>query len=220
MHLRLSRFIHLLPMGSDRVLVVNAITHARATVDAELASIMAGFARGREVPDQDAARGIVASLRERAILTEKTPEAELQHVVTLLAPYYSRDPNEMIDRFRRGTREGVEPYFTANVALTPKDLAGAKAKVDLLVYGRCDVQMEADFLRRAAAERGIDVRVAASFPDDIRLAGEHDHDAILIGALAGAIRLPGATRIFPMRNSSKTCAGYWTASGNEPQSPS
>ena len=197
MHLRLSRFIHLLPMGSDRVLLVNAISHARATVDAELANIIVAFARGREVSDEDAAKGVIATLRERAILTDKSPEAELQHVVGLLAPYYSRDPVEALDRYRRGAREGVEPYFATSVALTPKDLAESKSKVELLVFGRCDVQMEADFLRRAAAERGIDMKIAASFPDDIRLAGEHAHDAIVIGALTGRYSIAGGDKAFP-----------------------
>jgi FkbH-like protein len=43
--------------------------------------------------------------------------------------------------------------------------------------------MEADFLRREAAQRGIELRVAATFPDDIRFVGERRHDAVFIGAL-------------------------------------
>ncbi|HEY0909704.1 MAG TPA: hypothetical protein VGD75_05675, partial [Bradyrhizobium sp.] len=43
--------------------------------------------------------------------------------------------------------------------------------------------MEADFLRREAARRGIDLRVSATFPDDIRFVGERKHDAVFIGAL-------------------------------------
>jgi FkbH-like protein len=43
--------------------------------------------------------------------------------------------------------------------------------------------MEADFLKREAARRGIDLRVAATFPDDTGFAAEHRHDVILIGAL-------------------------------------
>ena len=38
-------------------------------------------------------------------------------------------------------------------------------------------------MRREAAARGIDLKVAATFPDDLRFAAEHRHDAILIGAL-------------------------------------
>jgi predicted enzyme involved in methoxymalonyl-ACP biosynthesis len=43
--------------------------------------------------------------------------------------------------------------------------------------------MEADFLRREAARHGIDLRVSATFPDDVRFAAEHPHDAIFVGAL-------------------------------------
>jgi hypothetical protein len=65
MYLRLSRFIHLLPMGADRVLLVDAIGHARMPVSAELAQIVSGFDRGRDVPDEDTTKGVLAGLIER-----------------------------------------------------------------------------------------------------------------------------------------------------------
>jgi FkbH-like protein len=55
--------------------------------------------------------------------------------------------------------------------------------VDVLLLGDCDVQMETDFLRREAAARGYDLRAAASFATDVALAGEHRHDAVIVGAL-------------------------------------
>jgi len=45
--------------------------------------------------------------------------------------------------------------------------------------------MESDFLHREGATRGLDLRVAATFPDDLRFASDHRHDAIIIGALRG-----------------------------------
>lgn len=185
MHLRLSRFIHLLPMGANRVLLVDAIGHARLPVSAELAGIISGFAGGRDVADEDAAKGVVATLIERGILTRKSAEEELQHVAQVLRPYHGRDPEEMLDRYRRGSKQGVEPYFATGVALTPEDFGEKKYRIDVLLFGACDVQVEADFLRRAAAGRDIDLRIAASFPHDLRLAGEREHDAILVGALNG-----------------------------------
>ncbi|HWF65491.1 MAG TPA: HAD-IIIC family phosphatase [Rhizomicrobium sp.] len=170
-------------MGADRVLLVDAIGHARMPVSAELARIISGFDRGRDVPDEDTTKGVLAGLIERGILTRKTAEEELQHVAQVLRPYHGRDPIEMLDRFRRESREGVAPYFAAGVALTPKDFAPGNLRIDVLLFGACDVQMEADFLRREAAEHGIDLKIAASFPHDLRLAGERKHDAILIGAL-------------------------------------
>ena len=69
-------------------------------------------------------------------------------------------------------------------ALGAADVAeGGGQRLELILFGDCDVHMETDFLRKEAAGRGIDLRVAATFPDDLRLAGEHRHDAILIGAL-------------------------------------
>jgi len=179
-------------MGADRVLVVDAIGHARLAVSAELAGIISGFAGGRDVADEDTKEGVLAALIARGILTGKTPEAELEHVAQVLRPYHGRDPIEMLDRFRREAREGVAPYFAASVALTPKDLSEKHYRIDVLLFGACDAQMEADFLRRAAAEHGIDLKIAASFPHDLRLAGERKHDAILIGALHERRDIPGS----------------------------
>jgi FkbH-like protein len=189
MLLRLSRFVHLLPLGENRTLVVDAISHVRLPVNEEVAALLRDFANPAEVPPPPAG-SFLAGLIQRGILTEKTPEDELNHVVQLLAPYQGRDPEEMLERFRLSKREGVEAYFSASAALTPEDLGGQKQKAELLLFGDCDVQMESDFLRREAAGRGIDLKVAASFPDDLRLAAEHSHDAILIGALRQRFSIP------------------------------
>jgi len=180
----------MLPVGADRVLVVDAISQVRLTVDGRLANIISGFAKGREVDEGEAAQGILAALIERGILTERSPEAELQHVAGVLSPYHGRDPAEMLDRFRREAREGVDPYFAVGAALSAKDFTEPRLRRDLLLFGDCDVQMEADFLRRAAIGHGIDLRIAASFPYDLRLASEHKHDAIIVGALRGRYALP------------------------------
>jgi FkbH-like protein len=74
-------------------------------------------------------------------------------------------------------------YWSVSTAYGLQDLSTAAKRVDVLLFGDCDIQMEADFLRREAAKRGIDLHVAATFPDDIRFASEHKHDAIFIGAL-------------------------------------
>ena len=195
MLLRLSRFIHLLPLGDDRVLVVDAISHVRLAVNSEIAAVIRRFATPTEVPGPP--EGLLAGLIQRGILTDKPPEAELDHVANLLRPYHGRDPEEMLERFRRGAKEGVQPYFAAGVALTPQDFAGDKQKLELLLFGDCDVQMESDFLRREASRRGIDLSVAASFMDDTRLAGEHSHDAVLIGALEARYTISVSTDPVP-----------------------
>ncbi|MBV9550595.1 MAG: HAD-IIIC family phosphatase [Alphaproteobacteria bacterium] len=179
MRLRLSRFVHLIPVGPDRVLVVDAISNVRLTVTEEAAGIIQGFSAPIEVEDL----GPLQILVERGVLTEKTPEEELAHVTALLAPYHGRDPNEMLERYRRQSKEGAHEYWAAGDALTLETLGGTGRRIDVLLFGECDMHMESDFLRQEASAHKLDLRVAATFPDDLRLAEERPHDAIIIGAL-------------------------------------
>ena len=195
MLLRLSRFIHLLPLGEDRVLVVDAFSHLRLTVNGEVAAVIRSFGVPSEVPELGT--GLLAALVQRGVVTEKTPEEEARHVAGLLSPYLGRDPEALLDRYRLQAKEGVESYFAASVALGPEDFVAQKHQAGLLLFGDCDVQVEADFLRREAASRGIDLKVAASFPDDLRLAEEHKHDAILIGALRQRFAIPETPEAVP-----------------------
>ncbi|HLZ76905.1 HAD-IIIC family phosphatase [Phenylobacterium sp.] len=184
MILRLSQFAHLLPVADGRVLVIHAITHMRLVADAELAQMIAFFREPREVDAEGPGAAGFAALIERGILTDKTPDEELAEQTRELGLYYGRDPDEALQRFRREAKAGVEAYWSAGAAQSLGDLAGGGTRLDVLLFGDCDIQMEADFLRREAAARGIDLRIAASFPDDLRLAAERKHDAILIGALS------------------------------------
>ena len=117
MLLRLSRFVHLLGVGPDRVLVIDAISHVRLVVNHEVARRIASFAQPIEVVVEG--DEFLAGLTARGILTDKTMEEETRHVAGLLSPYHGRDPDELLDRYRRKAREGVEPYFAASQALAP-----------------------------------------------------------------------------------------------------
>ncbi|HEY3950445.1 HAD-IIIC family phosphatase [Phenylobacterium sp.] len=183
MLLRLSRFVHMIPVTADRVLVVNAVSHLRLAVDAQLAAIIRQFEAPQTVPDQIPPGHVVEALLERGVLTALDPQAEMTELTRALAPYDGRDPGALLDRMRRQAKEGGEPYWAANQALSAADLEGQRPRLDLILLGDCDIHMESDFLRREGAARGLDLRVAATFPDDLRFAGEHAHDAILIGAL-------------------------------------
>jgi FkbH-like protein len=195
MILRKSHFVHQLPVGADRVLLVHAVSHLRLPVDVGVARLVEHFEPPRSLPDEydDLARlmgceravleSCVNTLIERGVLTEKSPEEELADIATQLSPTHGRDPIELLERYRRELKEGSASYWTAGTAQGLSDLAGAKRRLDVILYGECDIHMEADFLRREAARRGIDVRVAATFPDDFAFASEHKHDAVLIGAL-------------------------------------
>ena len=178
MKLRLSRYVHLIPVGEDRVLVLHAVSQLRLTVDKELADLVALFQEPQEVGDD-----AFAALTERGVLTDKTPEEEAEALAAELSVHHGRDPADMVERLRRQAKEGGHSYWSAGPALNATDIEGDRRRVDLLLFGDCDVQMEADFLRREASTPGVDLRVAATFPDDLRLAGEREHQAIVIGAL-------------------------------------
>lgn len=184
MPLRLSQFVHLLPVGDGRVLVIHAVTHMRLVADAELAQMIEFFRTPRELSADGPGEAGFAVLIDRGILTSLTPEEELAEQTRELGAYYGRDPAEALERFRREAKEGVESYWSTGAALGVGDLTDSGTRLEVLLFGDCDIQMEADFLRREAGGRGINLRVAASFPDDLRLAGERQHDAIIVGALS------------------------------------
>jgi FkbH-like protein len=195
MVLRRSSFIHKLPVGPDRFLIVHAIRNVRLPVDREISVLIDYFGEPRRIPDdcgaigdlipysRDVIAGSIAGLVEREILTEKAPEEELAAAGAGLSATHGRDPAEMLERYRREVKEGVASGWAAGAKYGVRDLGGAGKRVEVLLFGDCDIQMESDFLRREAARWGIDLRVSATFPDDVRFAAEHQHDAIFIGAL-------------------------------------
>jgi FkbH-like protein len=193
--LRRSSFIQPVPVGEGRVLLIHAISQLRLVVDAEVAAIIDYFATPRTLPDEYAGLavlvpydnetliGALAQLTEREILTQTTPDEELAAVGAALTPTHGRDPDAMLEQYRRERKAGPDPYWSAGSALAVEDLEPGGRRVDALLFGDCDIQMESDFLRREGARRGLDLRVAATFPDDLRFAAEKPHDVILIGAL-------------------------------------
>src|SRR5580692_11780010 len=202
MILRRSRFVHQLPVGKDRTLIVHAISHMRLPADNDISTLIDYFAEPRRIPeDCEAMAALIAKphetpsdLREvvertvmellsRQILTEKTPEEELAATGAELASKHGRDPAEMLERYRRELKEGAASYWAVGTAYGLDDFNAARRRVDAVLFGDCDIQMEADFLRREAGRRGIDLHVSATFPDDIRFAAERKHDVIFIGAL-------------------------------------
>jgi FkbH-like protein len=202
MILRRSRFVHQLPVGKDRTLIVHAISHMRLPADSDISTLIDYFAEPRRIPEdyaamtaliakphetpadlRDVVERTVMELLSRQILTEKTPEQELAAIGAELASKHGRDPAEMLERYRRELKEGAASYWSVGSAYGLDDFNAARRRVDAVLFGDCDIQMEADFLRREAAQRGIELRVSATFPDDIRFVGERRHDAVFIGAL-------------------------------------
>jgi FkbH-like protein len=196
MLIRRSTYVHLTPLAEDRILVVHAISHLRLVLDQEVASILEWFAEPHDMPGEidtllnryqlqpEVLAGCLATLMERGVLTDKSVEDEKADVAARLAELHGRDPGEALDRLRREAKVGADPSWAVTEALNAQELGlTLKHRWDVLLFGDCELQMEADFLRRAGADRGVDIRVATSFPDDLRLAGERPHQAILIGAL-------------------------------------
>jgi hypothetical protein len=191
MILHRSRFVHLLPVGQNRTLVVHAVSHMRLPADSEISALLEYFSEPRRIPqDYDAMAALLAKpgeatetlrgavertvteLQSRQILTELTPEDELAATAKELTAIHGRK-----------LKEGGDSYWAVGASYGLEDFSGVRRRVDALLFGDCDLQMEADFLRREAARRGIDLHVAATFPDDVRFAGEHKHDVIFVGAL-------------------------------------
>jgi len=180
MRLRKSSFVHQIEVGSNSVLLVHAISQLKLKVDDELARLMTFFSEWREFPnafaeiakllpyDEQVQAGVIGALRERDLLTEKSPEEELAGVAAQLSPTHGRDPEELLDRYRREQREGAgtRDYWSVKATQTIQDVSNTRPRLDLIVFGDCDVQMESDFLRREAERRGYDLRVAATAPDD------------------------------------------------------
>ena len=120
--------------------------------------------RLHKVLDCDAAtlRACILMLLERGILSDQNAgrNAATRRELTAL---HGRDPTAQLDHYRRARMEG--PIRTGPSRPRGRRRgAGLHRRLDVLLLGDCDVQMETDFLRREAARAGIDLRAAASFP--------------------------------------------------------
>jgi FkbH-like protein len=116
-------------------------------------------------------------------LTDRSHDEETADIAASFADTNGRDPTALLDQYRRAHMEGAHPYWSVQAPHALHDAQRLHRRVDVLLLGDCDIQMESDFLRQEAARRGLDLRAAASFAGDTGLAGERTHDAILIGAL-------------------------------------
>jgi FkbH-like protein len=205
MILRISRFLHVIPLDDHRSLLIHAVKDHRLTIDGDVSTIIGFFNQPRVMPDamaelltlvnfdQQTVLNFLVQLMEQDILTDKSPEDELVQARDNLGAFHGRDPAELLEYYRRKVKEGTNHYWSVGSARGLSDFGSGK-RLDIILLGDCELQMEADFLRRTASNRGLDVHVAAGFPDDTRLAAERHHDAIIIGALRsrGAIVQPPA----------------------------
>jgi FkbH-like protein len=192
MILRRSAFVHVLDVSDGGALAIHAVSQLRLPVTAEMARLINCFdtalaladalpqLAGRFGTDEASLRATVLMLLERGILTEQAPADEHAAITATLQ---SRDPAAQLDRYRRAATEGSHRYWAVQAPHGLDEGRGLRRRLDVLLFGDCDVQMESDFLRREAGRQGIDLRAAASFVQDFGLAAERPHDAIIIGAL-------------------------------------
>jgi FkbH-like protein len=191
-----SRFVHLLPLPGGRSLAVHAVSQVRITADAELTKVLGYFESPRRLPDDlDGLLPLVpydaevlvkclAALHEAALITHLTPQDELAEVAGRLSEQQGRDPSDLLDLYRRALKEGADPAWVAGVAKGVDDFAASPQRtLEVLLFGDCDLQMEVEVLRREGQARGVDLRITATFPDDVRFAAERTADALIIGAL-------------------------------------
>ena len=201
MLIRRSTYVHLIRLGAGRVLALHALSALRLVVDDEVAAVLDWFAAPRDMPgelaacpasagaDPDTLAGCLAALMERGLLTDKDAAGEQAEAAARLGELHGRDPGEAdageaLDALRRQAKDGADAYWSVSEAQGAAELARPmRHRLDVLLFGDCDLQMEADFLRREGARRGVALRVATAFPDDLRLAAERPHDAIVVGAL-------------------------------------
>jgi FkbH-like protein len=193
--LRRSGFVHLVDLGPTRVLAVHAITQTRVTVTHPVARLIRFFDQPHPLEivltqlasELQSATGTIrtcaAMLLDRGILTDRSPEEETADTVGSFADTNGRDPTALLDQYRRAHMEGAHPYWSVQAPHALDDGQRLHRRVDILLLGDCDIQMESDFLRQEAARRGLDLRAAASFAADTGLAGERTHDVVIIGAL-------------------------------------
>ena len=189
--LRRSPFVHLLPLEDGGILAIHAVTQTRLPLTADMGRLIDHFETPQTLAealpsltarfgtDEPTLCACLTMLLDRGILSSQSAAAEQAAFTDALR---GRDPGAALDRYRRAHFEGSHPYWAVEAPQGLDEARGLRHRMDVLLFGDCDVQMETDFLRREAKSRGIDLRPAASFAHDLDLARERPHDAIIIGA--------------------------------------
>src|ERR1700679_658477 len=150
MILRRSRFVHLLPVGQGRTLIVHAISHMRLPADSEISALLDYFSEPRGMPEdidamaalfakaadapsaglRDAIERTVMELKSRQILTEMTAEEELTATAEELSVKHGRDPAEMLENHRRKLKEGGAAYWAVGAFSGLGDLGATQRRSD------------------------------------------------------------------------------------------
>ena len=93
--------------------------------------------------------GVISTLVERGFLVEGGAAAEIEQTAAKLGATYAPRSRRVARSLPPRIEEGAAAYSSAGAARTIGELAHEpKQRVDILLLGDCDIQMEADFLRR------------------------------------------------------------------------
>lgn len=196
MIIRQSQYIHLVALGGGRELCLHAVTGTKLVLSAEVVSLIRYFDTEQDMTEAmielptrlgcsaEVIMECAAALIEREILTKVSAEDEADQVSSRFADSYGRDPIELLERYQRERMEGSFEYWAVGAPRSFADFTQNRRAFRILLLGDCDVQMEADFLRAEAQQRGIDFKVASTFLHDSKLLIETPHDAVIVGALS------------------------------------
>src|SRR3984885_13160612 len=140
MILRRSRFVHLLPVGPGRTLLVHAISQMRLPADREITVLLEYFSQSRRMPEdcdalaallakppdqpaalREAIERTVMELKSRQILTEMTADEELAATGEELSVKHGRDPAEMLESYRRKLKEGADSCWAVGASYGLED---------------------------------------------------------------------------------------------------
>lgn len=195
MILRISQYVHLVPLGDGRDVCLQAATGTATVLTGTLASVVRyfGVLRDRDqaiagLSEQLATEpgqidSFVTRLLKRSILTQVTVEEELAALVHRLTPAPGHDPLEHLRRLRRQHTTSPLAHPMTNSRVIADTLAAGRSSYHIILIGDCDAHREAPFLQAEGKRRAIDVTVTATFSDDLRLLTEIRHDAVILGAL-------------------------------------
>ncbi len=189
-----SQFLVVLPLHTGSSLAVHALLQTRLVIKPDVVAVLDAFSSPRRVGEvvdaYRAAQGsepgsllaAISSLLSQGLLVAGPPEAERDKFAAMLSQWYGRDP-EAARRASLRLSAKQAPRFAAPVARGLDNLSSEGRRLDVVMVGLCDVQIEMDVLRAEARALGIDLHAQATFESTVDILQDTPHDAVIVGAL-------------------------------------
>jgi FkbH-like protein len=189
-----SQFLEVLPLDTGNFLCLQTLVQARLVVKPEVLAILDAFAAPRRLGDvidefvrdrrgaSDRLHHVVTAFVQNRMLFAGTHDEERTQYLAVLSQWYGRDPETARQAARRFTSQAV-PRFAAPVARDLDSFVPAGRRLDVVMVGLCDVQIEMDVLRETAREFGIDLHPVATFETTLDVLRDGGHHAVIVGSL-------------------------------------